>query len=151
MNSNNPTGEPYPIEQPITDPGSLRQINLQLKNGSEKKPIFETKTPIQDDRPVFSQENRDRPRTHLKAQFFVAYGNREEPRFLFSALLHAIPEKGQLFRINDKVYEVRGITRNMDFIGDGNLVKEFDPDVLVSPYTPRPEKSWDHPDKRARG
>jgi len=142
MNSNSS------VEQPPTDPGSLRQINLHLKNGTEKRPIFETGTPIQDDRPVFSQENRDRPRTHIKTQFFTASGSREEPKFLFCALLHAIPEKGQLFRINENFYEVRGVTRNMSFIGKGNLVKEFDPDVLVSPYTPRPEKPWDHQEKR---
>ena len=125
-------------------PATLRDVNLQLKSGKTERPVFD----IPADKPVFDQDQQQktkpifatkdyRPRTHLRAQFFITENNKE-PTLLFNALVLEIPYVGQLFKIEAQVYEVRGVTRNMEFVGlDGNIAKEFTPSVLVVPFTPR--------------
>jgi hypothetical protein len=125
-------------------PASLRDVNLQLKNGKADAPVFD----VPADKPVFASGQQQkmkpifatkdyRPRTHIRAQFFITESNKE-PTLLFNALVLEIPYVGQLFKIETQVYEVRGVTRNMEFVGlDGNIAKEFTPSVLVAPFIPR--------------
>jgi hypothetical protein len=123
-----------------SSPESLRNVNLKLKSGkiSEKPPVFD----YQDDKPPVFSQGQPRPRTHIKSQFFSVSG-REEPKFLFNALLLEIPSTGHLFKIENQFYEVRGVTRNMDFVGrDGNIAKEFGPDILVAPFIPKSERAY---------
>lgn len=124
------------------DPASLRDVNLQLKSGKKvPPPVFSMPqrghNPEQPraDKPVFAQKD-SRPKTHIRAQFFIT--GKDEPALLFNALLLEIPHVGQLFKIESQFYEVRGVTRNMEFVGrDGNIAKEFTPSVLVAPFIPR--------------
>lgn len=125
-------------------PASLRDVNLQLKNGKTDSPVFD----VPADKPIFAQGQQQktkpifatkdyRPRTHIRAQFFITENNKE-PILLFNALVLEIPYVGQLFKIETQVYEVRGVTRNMEFVGlDGNIAKEFTPSILVAPFIPR--------------
>jgi len=129
-----------------SDVPSLREVNLALKKSdrepSDIVPVFaqQPDTPPDTDGPVFSQ-GAFRPRTHIKVDFFSVSGNRESPKFLFNALVHELPDRGQLFNIDGVLYEVKNLTRNMSFVGLRNkIAKEFVPHILVAPYMAAPER-----------
>jgi len=115
-------------EQDKNNDQSLRDTNLQLKskkpyfNGNgDKKPFF--------DKPGF-QDKRFKPRELIKASFFILSRGRS-PQFLFNALLMDMPVKTHVFSIEDTVYTVKNVTRNLTEIKPGAM-RETSVYVLVS-------------------
>lgn len=100
---------------------TLRDINLKLKNNSQKSdaPFFE-KT----EKPDF------KPREMIKTTFY-ALARGKPPQFLFNALLMEIPKENHVFSFNDSIYTVKNVTRNL-IETRPNAMKEIGVDVLVS-------------------
>lgn len=101
---------------------TLRDTNLILKN----KPHFSSPQRDREHRsPVFFNTDQ-KPRIYV--QFFKT--SPDKPVFLFNAILLREPSKGDIFSIDDNVYEVKNITRNL-FHLKSNKVKEGNISVLV--------------------
>ncbi len=105
-----------------TNTGSLRETNLKLKgkqffdkSKKEKKPRF---------------EKTFKPRELIKTSFYTSLKGKTE--FQFNALLHEIPEEGEVFNDdNNNVFKVKNVTRNLITIKPG-AKKETSIAVLVS-------------------
>jgi hypothetical protein len=108
---------------------SLNEINLELK----KQKVFDGQT---QDIKTYSQKAVDintlqRFRQYVKAQFFSANASRSD-NFLFNAYLNCAPLRGDFFNIENVLYEVVSVTRQLYVANDeGTFVKERAVTVIV--------------------
>lgn len=106
---------------------SLNNINLRLKKESYHK----NKKTYDKKKPVFNENKNYKPKELIKASFYI---EGPEPSFLFNALIQDIPEKNSVFKIENDVYVVKNITRNLVQIRPGAL-REIGIDLLVKRST----------------
>ena len=106
-------------EQDQQEDLSLNNINMRLKKNSPR---------VNNKKPIFNECKNYKPKELIKASFYLAD---MEPKYLFNALLYDIPEKESAFKIENDIYIVKSVTRNLIKVKPGAF-REVGIDILVN-------------------